>query len=80
VEVMNVEIKIVGAVSDENALDEIESIAKVFAYEQRMKDFTSGLQKQHLTKKFTITPIKKTMNEDRLLPTIKPHILVKGLC
>jgi hypothetical protein len=79
VEVINVEIKIVGAVPDENALEEIESIAKVFAYEQRMKDYTSGLQKQHQTKKITITPIKKIVIENRYFHASGPHILVKGL-
>jgi hypothetical protein len=78
--VNNADIKIVGAVSDENALEEIENIAKVFAYEQRMKDYTYLLQKQHYAKKSIISPIKKTVNDSRFLSHTEPHILVKGLC
>ena len=33
------DIKIVGSISDEDELDEIQNIAKVFVYEQRMKCF-----------------------------------------
>ncbi len=77
---INAEIKIVGAVSDENSLEEIENIAKVFAYEQRMKDYTSLLHQQHQTKKLIISPVKKTVNNDRFLYPTEPHILVKGLC
>ncbi len=74
------DIKIVGAVSDENALEEIENIAKVFAYEQRMKDYTPSLRTRHLPKKTVASPIKKIEDETRFLSNIEPHILVKGLC
>lgn len=37
-------IKIVGAASDEAMVEEIEDIAKVFVYEQRMKSFTTPLR------------------------------------
>jgi hypothetical protein len=77
--VKNAEIKIVGAVTDENALEEIESIAKVFAYEQRMKDYTVPLRKKRLVKKTAITPIKKPQIDARFLRINEPHILVKGL-
>ena len=74
------EIKIVGAVTDENALEEIESIAKVFAYEQRMKDFTSLLHIQHLAKEVKIIDEKKMGEINKFIPSTQPHILVKGLC
>ena len=74
------EIKIVGAVTDENALEEIENIAKVFAYEQRMKDYTSLLHTQHLVKKEKIFVEKKMGETNKFLQSIQPHILVKGLC
>ena len=74
------EIKIVGAVTDENALEEIESIAKVFAYEQRMKDYTSLLHTQHLAKKEKIIDEKKMGEIHKFIPSTQPHILVKGLC
>jgi hypothetical protein len=75
-----VEIKIVGAVTDENALEEIESIAKVFAYEQRMKDYTSLLHTQHLAKKEKIIDEKKMGGNNKFIQSTQPHILVKGLC
>jgi hypothetical protein len=75
-----VDIKIVGAVCDENALEEIEDIAKVFAYEQRMKDYTPSLRIRRLPKKIVASPIKKIEDGTRFLSNIEPHILVKGLC
>jgi hypothetical protein len=78
--VSNLEIKIVGAVTDENALEEIESIAKVFAYEQRMKDFTSLLHTQHLAKEVKIIDEKKMGENNKFIQSTQPHILVKGLC
>jgi len=74
------EIKIVGAVTDENALEEIENIAKVFAYEQRMKDYTSNLYipKQTIEKK--IINEKKMGENTRYIQSTSPRILVKGLC
>jgi len=44
VEVITAEIKIVGAASDEEMVEEIESVAKVFVYEQRMKSYTQPLK------------------------------------
>ena len=73
------DIKIVGAVTDENALEEIESIAKVFAYEQRMKDYTFPLQQQHLIKKQAVNKAKKMGENNRFITATTPHILVKGL-
>ena len=76
----NADIKIVGAVTDENALEEIENIAKVFAYEQRMKDYTAPLYKQHLETKVKIIGEKKMGENNKFIPSNQPHILVKGLC
>ena len=75
-------VKIVGAVSDEGTLEEIESIAKVFAYEQRMKLYTSP-QKEHFRAKMTNPdmPLKSTTPMQPLVIS-QPHhhSLVKGLC
>jgi hypothetical protein len=68
----------VGAVTDENALEEIEDIAKVFAYEQYMKDYTSFFQKQHITKKRYDD--KKIMENNRFVQPAQARVLVKGLC
>jgi hypothetical protein len=40
------EMKIVGAASDEETAEEIEDIARVFVYEQHIKGFTQPLQLQ----------------------------------
>ena len=75
----NADIKIVGAVTDENALEEIESIAKVFAYEQRMKEYTSSLNKRTKIKKATLFNEKKMGQSQGFPYCTQPHILVKGL-
>ena len=74
----NTDIKIVGSVTDENALDEIESIMNVFAYEQRMKDYTSLVHVPHLTKAVKIFD-KKIRANNKLLSNTQLHIPVKGL-
>jgi len=75
-------VKIVGAVSDEDSLEEIESIAKVFAYELRMKLYTSP-QKEHFRAKIPNPDmtLKSTTPVQRLAAS-QPHhhTLVKGLC
>ncbi len=76
----NAEIKIVGAVTDENALEEIENIAKVFAYEQRMKDYTPLLHTQRLVKEVKIIDEKKVGENNHFMSRTQQHILVKGLC
>lgn len=75
-------MKIVGAVSDESSLEEIESIAKVFAYEQRMKLYASPQQETVLAKKVVQQITQKTTTPMQRLITGKPlqHTLVKGLC
>jgi hypothetical protein len=78
--VNNAEIKIVGAVTDENSLEEIENIAKVFAYEQRMKDYTSLLRKPNQTKKTLNPEEKKPIQNLRYTEGFQQHIPVKGLC
>ena len=76
----NAEIKIVGAVTDENSLEEIENIAKVFAYEQRMKDYMSLLRKPVQVKKISLPEEKKPNQTLRYPEGFQQHIPVKGLC
>ena len=75
-------VKIVGAVSDESSLEEIESIAKVFAYELRMKLYTLPLQETAVTKKIIEQVTRKitTHNHHSITGNSLPHCLVKGLC
>jgi len=72
-------IKIVGAVTDENALEEIESIMRVFVYEQRMKDYTSLIHTQHLPNEVKKIDEKKIGEHNKFLQSTQSHILVKGL-
>ena len=69
-----------GAVTDENSLEEIENIAKVFAYEQRMKDYISLLRKPYPAKKMPISEEKKPVHNLRYTEGFQQHIPVKGLC
>ena len=73
-----IDIKIVGAVSDEYALEEIENIAKVFAYEQRMKSYTSPLKEHHLANHMKIK-VKKPETSEKIHCHL-PSPMVKGLC
>lgn len=68
-----------GAVTDENALEEIENIAKVFAYERRMKDYTPLLRPTYEAKKEEIIEEKKTGENNKVIERFQPRILVKGL-
>jgi hypothetical protein len=78
--VNSADIKIVGAVTDESALEEIENIAKVFAYEQRMKDYTPVLRPPYQAKKIKIIKEKEVGEQTRLIQNTSPRVLVKGLC
>lgn len=69
-----------GAVTDENALEEIENIAKVFAYERRMKDYTPLLHPTYEAKKVEKIEEKKTGENKTVIERFQPRILVKGLC
>ena len=69
-----------GAVTDENALEEIEDIAKIFAYEQRMKDYTPLLHPPFQAKKVKTIEEKKPGENNKFIESFQPRILVKGLC
>jgi hypothetical protein len=75
-----VDIKIVGTVTDENGLDEIEEIMKVFAYEQRMKDSMSLISTQPRTREVKLLDEKIPGVHKKFIQSAQPHILVKGLC
>ena len=73
------EIRIVGAIHDEAMLDDLQDIAKVFVYEQRMK--------QYSTPKPQLAPVKDNTKVLRNIvspqqPTLKTYlsnVKVKGL-
>ena len=73
-----VDIKIVGLISDEDELDEIQSIAKIFVYEQRMKDFKYPTKENKLIRKNYLKYFK-TDNPPKIVYNRQPHFMVKGL-
>jgi hypothetical protein len=77
VEVIKLDIKIVGSITDEKALDEIQSIAKIFVYERRMKNLNFQLQERN--NKNINSKIKKTDNCRKYPRNLLYNKLVKGL-
>ena len=73
------EIKIVGSIPDENSLDEIQSIAKVFVYEQRMKNFKYPIKENNPIKKKVINPFKKIDKQNKIFENYMYYVQVKGL-
>ena len=73
------EIKIVGAIPDENTLDEISSIAKIFVYEQRMKKFTNQIKNDTPIIKKSSVNQKKNEIPQRLFTNYIPYVKIKGL-
>jgi len=78
--VNSIEIKIVGAITDENALEEIEDIAKIFSYEQRMKDYIPVLQTPYQAEKKPSFNDKGQRGHTNVIHNQEPRIPVKGLC
>jgi len=70
------EVKIVGFVTDEDTLEEIQNIAKVFVYEQHMKRFTLPFRSEHSPQRQHI-PSRRRVSPDFNYQI--HHILVKGL-
>lgn len=74
------DVKIVGAASDEEMAEEIEDIARVFVYEQRMKGFTQDLRDQICAasgkKAFKQPPLPPVSHA----PPRAPAGYVKGFC
>ena len=73
------EIKIVGSIPDENTLDEIQSIAKIFIYEQRMKQFSYPIKNNTSIRKKPVKLCKKVDNHQKIVANYLSHIQVKGL-
>ena len=73
------EIKIVGSIPDENTLDEIQSIAKIFIYEQRMKQFNYPIKNNTSIRKKPAELCKKVDNHHKIVVNYLSHIQIKGL-
>jgi hypothetical protein len=78
--VNSIEIRIVGSIADENALEEIEDIAKIFSYEQRMKDYIPILQTPYQAQKKPFINDKEQRGQTKAIQNPGPRIPVKGLC
>jgi len=77
--VNKVDIKIVGSISDEDELDEIQSIAKIFVYEQRMKCFKHPVKDNSLIRKNYLKYHKKTDDHRKINYNHLSHLMVRGL-
>ena len=73
------EIKIVGSIPDEDTLDEIQSIAKIFIYEQRMKHFSHPIKNNTPIRKKPIELQKKIDNHQKIVANYLSYVMVKGL-
>ena len=76
---IKIEIKIVGLISDENELNEIHNIAKIFVYESRMKDFNYQNNKKPKLSNNYIKTKDKSVNRRIISENKMQNILVKGL-
>jgi len=77
--VNKVDIKIVGLISDEEELDEIQSIAKIFVYEQRMKGFKYPAKEDNPIRKNYLKYFKKTDSHRKTDYDHLPRLMVRGL-
>ena len=73
------EIKIVGSITDEQTLDEITSIARVFVYENRIKNFNYTKSNFSPTLKKPIDLYKKNSITKHLKTNPYNYLMVKGL-
>jgi len=78
-EVIRVEIKIVGLISDEQELDDIQHIAKIIVYKQRMKDLFYNTNENYAIIKNCLKNYKKNkiIKKINLNPTLQ--LSVRGL-
>lgn len=75
------EINIVGAITDEDTLDEIQNIAKIFVYEQHMKKFNypeKEKNEKQLLPKSTLQ-YNNYKNQIKKIPKYYLNLQVKGL-
>jgi hypothetical protein len=77
--VNKIEIKIVGSIPDEDTLDEIQSIAKIFVYEQRIKHFNYPAKNNNPVIKKPTKFYKKIDNHHIISTHHLPHKVVRGL-
>jgi hypothetical protein len=79
VEVKRVEIKIVGLISCEEELDEIQAIAKIFIYKQRMKDVMYTEKENQIVKKEYLKIYRKTNIARKIKHYPLKQVMVRGL-
>ena len=74
-----IEIKIVGSIPDEDTLGEIQNIAKIFIYEQRMKQFKHPIKNNASIRKKPVRVCKKVDNHHNNTANYLSHVQIKGL-
>ncbi len=74
-----IEIKIVGSIPDEDTLGEIQNIAKIFIYEQRMKQFNYPTKNKISIRKKPARIHKKVDNHHKIIANYLSHVQIKGL-
>ena len=73
------EIKIVGSIPDETSLDEIQNIAKVFVYEQTMKNFKYPIKNNSQKIKKSTQKYEKIDYHHKNASNFLSNVMVKGL-
>ena len=76
---IKVNIKIVGSVTNETELDEIQSIAKIFIYERRMKTFKYPIHIIKPIKKEELDQYPKPISQSKSNENSLPLFKVRGL-
>ena len=78
-EVKKVEIKIVGLISCEEELDEIQDIAKIFIYKQRMKNVMYTEKDNQIVKKEYLKIYRKKNIARKIKYYPLKQVMVRGL-
>ena len=77
-EVKRVEIRIVGLISNEEEIDQIQHITKIFVYKQRMKDFMCPIKNKTIVEN-NILNYKKDENLKKMNSNSATKFNVRGL-
>jgi hypothetical protein len=75
------DIKIVGQITDEDELDEIQNVAKIFVIERRMKHFKYLIKNENPIRRNLTKIDEKIKHHPKIIHRYKlPYVMVRGLC
>jgi hypothetical protein len=77
-EVRKIRINVVGSVSDQEDIKEIETVAKVFVVEERMIDLTYDIKSEKIVSDPPLNSPKKTSNDRNSYNTRLALLTVRG--